>query len=897
MTTTQGREALAPEAFPWILRQRITIPSRVAGYIHRPALVKTAMPTGRRLTVLKASGGFGKTVLLAECCRELRQNGVATAYLSLDERDTPDMLDTYIAVACASAGLDMRHGPDSADLIGQPAYRTALAASRIQALGRPFVIAMDEFEQLKEPACAAIVEFMLQRGPSNLHLALSGRQLPDGLNVAALVMDGRAKMLDAEDLRFGRGDVDRFFNHRLSRRALARETQQSAGWPFALRILRNGIAADTGVPSGNSQVAGNWIESRLLARLGTDERDFILDLGLFGWLDETLLSEVLQLSDAMQHVRSLSVLDGLLEPVEVGSAPNWRLHPLIRRHCATRRFREDGDRFRRVHGRIAKALARRGETLAGMRHAIDGGDPFLAGEIFEQAGGVRLWVREGIARYQAAHELLTDEVVAQSPRLQLARCIALTLAGHQHRARALYTQCQSAEQRMDGFQEAAPGDRLADDCIVRGAMLLYGGEQVGSKRMRALLHDSARFSQSPLLDAPTRAIMQYFPSLLHFLKGEFEAALDRLSAVRTLYPESRYLAFYGELLHGQTCLMGGQAEAARSCFESARRLVREHLPLDPVAELSSQVTRGELVLECDPAAVVEPVGIRRALTARGTPFSFFTTALNLFTQIRLLTGEANQLADATRTMLVRVGSAGMPAFARLLAASRVSALVIAGHLDEAERTWLEQALPGTTASCLDMKTQSWREVEGVCEARGRLLTATGRYDEARDLLREFHAIAERHSFRRMQLRALALAIALELRAGQPKAGLRHLTRYLELFDESPYILPLVHERATCTDLLSQVAADASSPHKEPAEGILAAMRRVGERQGLSLTDRERQVLRRLPDGSVKAMAAALGLSVHGVRYHLRRLFAKFGVADRTNLLRRAKTLGLITDDA
>ena len=302
-------------------------------------------------------------------------------------------------------------------------------------------------------------------------------------------------------------------------------------------------------------------------------------------------------------------------------------------------------------------------------------------------------------------------------------------------------------------------------------------------------------------------------------------------------------------------------------------------------------------MECDPVAVVEPVGIRRALTERGTPFSFFTTALNLFTQIRLLTGKANQLADATRSMLVRVGSAGMPAFARLLAASRVSALVVAGHLDEAERTWLEQALPGTTASCLDMKTQSWREVEGVCEARGRLLTANGRYDEARDLLREFHAVAERHSFRRMQLRALALAIALELRAGQPKAGLRHLTRYLELFDESPYVLPLVHERATCTDLLSQIAADASSPHKEHAGRILAAMGRVEERQGLSLTDRERQVLRRLPDGSVKAMATALGLSVHGVRYHLRRLFAKFGVSDRTKLLSRAKTLGLITDDA
>ena len=58
-----------------------------------------------------------------------------------------------------------------------------------------------------------------------------------------------------------------------------------------------------------------------------------------------------------------------------------------------------------------------------------------------------------------------------------------------------------------------------------------------------------------------------------------------------------------------------------------------------------------------------------------------------------------------------------------------------------------------------------------------------------------------------------------------------------------------------------------------------------------------QVLRLLPDRKVGQIAASIGLSVHGVRYHLRKLFAKLGVSNRAELLRRARETGLITDDA
>ena len=64
-----------------------------------------------------------------------------------------------------------------------------------------------------------------------------------------------------------------------------------------------------------------------------------------------------------------------------------------------------------------------------------------------------------------------------------------------------------------------------------------------------------------------------------------------------------------------------------------------------------------------------------------------------------------------------------------------------------------------------------------------------------------------------------------------------------------------------------------------------------------LSQREKDVLRRSESQGDKQVAAELGLTVHGVRYHLRKVFAKLGVARRAEAVRRARELGLLADDS
>ena len=167
-----------------------------------------------------------------------------------------------------------------------------------------------------------------------------------------------------------------------------------------------------------------------LADLGGDDRDFVLDVGLFDWIDAPLLDEVLECGDSLRRLQLMPALVGLLEPASAGATDKWRLHPLVREYCAERRLREDPQRFGAIQRRIAGVLARRGDPVAAMRHAAAGGDSVLTGEILERAGGVRLWALQGLAQLQTADRYLTEDVISKRPRLALVRCLVRIMSGH-----------------------------------------------------------------------------------------------------------------------------------------------------------------------------------------------------------------------------------------------------------------------------------------------------------------------------------------------------------------------------------------------------------------------------------------------------------------------------------
>ena len=165
----------------------------------------------------------------------------------------------------------------------------------------------------------------------------AGDHVLGGANPGAVPVQGYLhRVLLAEDLRCSTPEIARFFDLTLSRRRLAAVAAESAG----------------------------WIESRLWSHLPAGDREFLLDVGLFDWVDGELLDEALERDGSIRRLKGMACRAGLLEPVRSRGARIYRLHPLIRDHCPTYRRRATPERYRSVQ-RLCASAARRD----GVRHA------------------------------------------------------------------------------------------------------------------------------------------------------------------------------------------------------------------------------------------------------------------------------------------------------------------------------------------------------------------------------------------------------------------------------------------------------------------------------------------------------------------------------------------------
>ena len=188
-------------------------------------------------------------------------------------------------------------------------------------------------------------------------------------------------------------------------------------------------------------------------------------------------------------------------------------------------------------------------------------------------------------------------------------------------------------------------------------------------------------------------------------------------------------------------------------------------------------------------------------------------------------------------------------------------------------------------------------MEALSCARLRILTARERFDEGRSFAADLCAEAAARGLRRTLMRALPLSMTLESRAGEPAAAAGRLEEFLRLFGETPYVRPLVREHEIDPPVVeSLIDSISDSPNRRAALSLLAYERASDELRPPALSDREQQILERLEAWQDKRIAIALGLTAHGVRYHLRKLFTKLDVNNRAEAVRRAKELHLIRED-
>ena len=207
----------------------------------RPRLLKSlARILDHPLTLVSAPAGFGKSTLVAQALAEVT---APAAWLTVDEYDNDlrsflnyliAAIQTQIPNACAQTQRLV-----GAVQLPSVEYVAASLLNEMAAIPQPFIVVIDDFHYLSDPAVDQLFMMLLRAVPAPLHLVVLTQTDP-GWPLARLIGRGHLLQLRSTDLRF-RVDEAEAFLEIASDGTLPRETvtslvQRTEGWIVALRL-------------------------------------------------------------------------------------------------------------------------------------------------------------------------------------------------------------------------------------------------------------------------------------------------------------------------------------------------------------------------------------------------------------------------------------------------------------------------------------------------------------------------------------------------------------------------------------------------------------------------------------------------------------------------------------
>src|SRR5687768_15809605 len=309
-----------------ILATKLYKPPPRPKVVHRPRLIERLNEgLHRKLTLIAAPAGFGKTTLVSEwvagCDRSV-------AWLSLDEADSnPTSFLTYLVAALRTIAptsgegvLGVLQSPSPAP----PPTESILTAllNEITSIPENFVLVLDDYHVIdakpRVPGASQGVDealtFLIEHLPPQLHLVIATREDPR-LPLARLRTRDQLTELRAADLRFNAGEATAFLNPAmgldLSAADIAALEARTEGWIAGLQLAalsmrgRDDVHGFIQTFAGDDRYIVDYLVEEVLRHQPERIRNFLLQTSMLDRLSGALCDAVTGRNDGRQLLESL----------------------------------------------------------------------------------------------------------------------------------------------------------------------------------------------------------------------------------------------------------------------------------------------------------------------------------------------------------------------------------------------------------------------------------------------------------------------------------------------------------------------------------------------------------------------------------------------------------------
>src|ERR1700749_561029 len=413
-----------------VLATKLNSPHISDQLIQRTTLLDAmAVALRRKITLVSAPAGWGKTTLLAQWVASHTQaaGGPAYGWLSIDPPDDdPVRFWTYVISALHKAS----------------------------------------------PAVHEQMEFVLTRMPANLHMVLATRVDP-ALPLARFRAGGELTEMRGDDLRFQPEEAGQLFNAVLHLGLTDDDVEllhrRTEGWAAGLYLAALSLSGRSDTDAviktfdGDHRYIADYLIAEVLDRQPEKRRRFLLRTSILRKLNGALCDAVLHDTDSASVLEAIERENLFVIPLDL-SRRWYRYHHLLAELLPVELHRSEPDLVPDLHRRAAAWSTSQGLIDAAVYHLTAAGDITATSQFIAEH-----WVDEfnadGLSTVTGWLDSLPDKIVRQDPRLSVPRA---WIAVNEGRVNEAAGWIDAIEARADA--DAAAGGTIAAQAAILRAI-------------------------------------------------------------------------------------------------------------------------------------------------------------------------------------------------------------------------------------------------------------------------------------------------------------------------------------------------------------------------------------------------------------------------------------------
>jgi LuxR family transcriptional regulator, maltose regulon positive regulatory protein len=887
--------------------------------VARPRLIaELEREAGRKLTLISAPAGFGKTTLLVEWLKGRANGDQSVAWVSLDEGDNDPVrfLSYLVAALRRTVGEGFGEGILAALRSPEPPRMEAVLGAFVNELADlpgEVAVVLDDFHVIDSESVHWIVSFLLERLPEDAHIVISGRVDPP-LPLARLRARGQMSELHAADLRFTPEEAAAFLSDvmglNLSAGDVTALERATEGWIAALQLAalsmreRKDVSGFIRSFSGSHRDVFDFLAEEVLQRQTDRVQTFLLETSILERLSGPLCDALTGRNDGQRTLERLERENLLVVPLD-DDRVWYRYHHLFTDFLRGRLERESPERTVELHLCASEWYEENALVAEAVDHALSAGDHERASRLMESSVG-QTWYRGEVMTLLGWLRKMPKEAMLRRPLLLVWYAAALMLVGRYDGVESLLREAEGAVggagegdgEEPPGADEADPQHVLATAAAVRSLHARLQGDPQG-----AIEHARRALALLPADNLDPRPFAALCLAEAYRAADDLEAASATFAETAELGRAAGHdyiaLTAMGSLAHLRIA-QGRLREAEGSLRQALGFAAERGAELLPAVG-RVRITMGELLLERDDLEASESeLTLGTELAERAGELEVLVRGQVALSRVKWARGDAEGALKLAHKAERLARESGAPQAIADAAFWKARLHLMRNEL-RAAASELERA------SDVDDVPNATQDAERISLAR--LLVAREDHDEALQLLDRLREAAEAADRRGNVVEILTLQ-ALALRAREEKSrALDEVGRALALAEPEGYVRHFVDEVPPMAGLLSEVLeaqqrGRLDSSRRVPAHylrKLLAALERdaTGTARPATelpeaLSERELEVLQLIAAGkSNRRIASELFVSVGTVKTHVNNLYRKLDAHSRTQAVAQARELKLL----